>query len=182
MKICSVAGCDKKVHAKDWCGMHYRRFKRRGNVNTTLVSNGNTKHGMHGTPEYCSWQSMKKRCLNSGHKLYHRYGGRGITVCARWIDSFATFYNDMGDKPFPKAELDRIDNDGNYEPSNCAWVTSAMNCRHTSRTILTVEKAREIRELYSTGNYTKKQLGIEFGVYPASIRQIVNNKAWKENV
>lgn len=68
-----------------------------------------------GSREYVSWSSMKTRCLNKKHAAYRHYGGRGITVCLRWLNSFDAFRADMGQRP-PGTSLDRIDNDGNYEP------------------------------------------------------------------
>ncbi len=69
---------------------------------------------------------MKARCLNSKLKNYHLYGGRGITVCNRWRDSFQNFLDDMGIRPSPKHSLDRFpDMNGNYEPGNCRWATKA---------------------------------------------------------
>jgi hypothetical protein len=81
-----------------------------------------TKHGMTGTPEKRTWDSIKKRCYNENNQRYIDYGGRGIIVCTRWLESFLNFYNDMGPRP-KGTSLDRRDNDGNYEPGNCRWAT-----------------------------------------------------------
>jgi len=81
------------------------------------------KHGMSSSSEYQAWSSMKARCLNPKNKAYKYYGGRGISICEQWINSFETFYSDIGHKPDPTYSLDRIDSNGNYELSNCRWAT-----------------------------------------------------------
>lgn len=95
----------------------------------------NYKHGCRHTPEYAAWKAMRERCDKPTHPAYHNYGGRGISVSPRWR-TFANFIGDMGRKPAPHFELDRINNDGNYEPGNCRWTTRSeniKNCRPRQR-------------------------------------------------
>lgn len=87
-------------------------------------------HGMSGHPVYFVWKSMIDRCRNPKNKDYRHYGGRGITVCDRWRESFVNFYSDMGDRPSDNHTLDRIDNNLGYNPDNCRWVTFGEQVRN----------------------------------------------------
>lgn len=92
------------------------------------------KHGLYKTPLYRIWGAMRSRCMCPTDPVFKYYGGRGIQVCKRW-DSFEKFLSDMGPRPSADYELDRRNNDGDYEPRNCRWATHAeqMRNRRTNR-------------------------------------------------
>lgn len=92
-----------------------------------------TTHGMSHSSEYKIWNGMIARCTNPRNPGFAKYGGRGITVCQRWLDGFEYFFADIGPRPSPNHSIDRIDNDGNYEPGNVRWATSYEQRRNTSR-------------------------------------------------
>ena len=98
-----------------------------------------TKHGFKprsksvGIPEYTAWKNITQRCYNPEYPQYEDYGGRGIQVCERWRSDFQQFLKDVGYKPSPKHQIDRIDNNGHYEPNNVRWVLPSKN-RRNSRT------------------------------------------------
>ncbi len=137
-------------------------------------------HGMGKTTEYRSWDSMKQRSYNKKCHNYHRYGGRGITVCDRWKNSFANFLEDMGVKPFKGAQIDRIENDGNYNPDNCEWTSTTQNNRNKSTTKLTMIKAREIRKKYNKENVSSRELADLYNVCCRTIGDVLTFKTWRE--
>ena len=117
---CTIDGCEKQYVAKGMCSKHYQQVKRHGRLRPDIERaslNGASNHDL-----YPTWSAMLSRCNNHNSHIYEYYGGRGIKVCERWEKSFESFYKDMGDRPANKT-LDRINNNGNYEPSNCKWST-----------------------------------------------------------
>lgn len=92
------------------------------------------KHGRTETREYETWQRMLQRCFNENSLDYPDYGGRGITVCERWRDSFSNFFEDMGERP-PLLTLERLDVHGDYCPENCAWATQTEQSRNRRHSI-----------------------------------------------
>lgn len=106
-----------------------------------------TKHGATGTPLYGRWRAMLNRCELRSHSDWSNYGGRGITVCARWHE-YEAFAADMGPTFESHLELDRIDVDGNYEPSNCRWATRVQqqNNKRSNHVVTWLESSRSLTE------------------------------------
>lgn len=155
------------------------KYLQSGNIKSCGCGEHPIKHGGCGTPEYEAWKGMKSRCYNENKKQFKDWGGRGIIVCDRWIDSFENFLEDMGKMPGPRYSLERIDNNGNYEPSNCEWIHVTEQARNkTNNQISGIEEANEIRQKYKTGRYTHLLLSEEHGCSEFVIWSIVNNKTW----
>jgi hypothetical protein len=98
------------------------------------------RHGPRRSPEHRCWEAMKRRCGNPSSGDYHRYGGRGISVCERWLTSFEAFFEDMGPKPSPQHSIDRINNDSGYSKKNCRWATAKEQRANQRQPQLTIDR------------------------------------------
>ena len=169
LTVLSMAG-RTKANAVTWnahCECGSTRVVVGGNLTSGITKScgcsrngsGVRTHGRSKSRIYYAWASMITRCHNPHAKKYKDYGARGIAVCERWRQSFAAFLEDMGERPTPQHQLDRKNNDGDYEPGNCRWATRAeqmANRRiterftHAGKTLTLVEWAKETGIEYST--------------------------------
>lgn len=141
------------------CGCWFR--ETRGSLN---LSHGHSK-----TAIYMTWTSMKMRCLNPRVRSWVDYGGRGITVCERWVNSFENFLADMGEKPDANSQIDRIDNNGNYEPANCRWVSPAKNGRN---------KRNNKMLTFNGKTQSQSEWGEEMGIDYHTISDRMTKRGW----
>lgn len=155
------------------------KTKSCGCQKSQAISNAKTTHGQartrngNSTRLYGIWSGMLNRCTNPNNRAYLRYGGRGVSVCERWR-KFENFAADMGD-PQPWESIDRIDNDGNYEPSNCRWETATGQARNNSRTRLNDEIAFQIR----AGTLTAKEVAAITGCSHSTYYAVKRGVIWK---
>jgi len=160
------------------------------------LKNGNTKsctclarelsaarlltHGQSRKTTYRIWDGLRRRCDDPKNPGYKWYGAKGISVCDKW-QKFAGFFEDMGVRP-SGLTIERKDSKGDYEKENCEWATITKNLRNRPGYVkLSMEKAREIRNLLSVGIMSQRAIGRMFNVARSNIRQIRLNKLWKEN-
>lgn len=145
------------------------------------LSERNYKHGYSErgkvSSTYDVWSSMRKRCLNPNHPAFHNYGGRGITICERWIESFESFLEDKDERP-DGMSLDRIDNDGNYTPENTRWTSFLKQSRNRRTNKLDKDKIIEIKKLIKQKELSQKEIGNIYNVSQSTISSIKNDKTW----
>ena len=151
-------------------GSHLRsgNTKSCGCIGREKIIERNKTHGLSHFLLYKTWTGMKQRCYNENSKVYKYYGGRGIKVCDRWLNSFENFYEDMENKP-KGMTIDRIDNDGNYEPGNCRWATKEQQSNNTSSNRLLNFNGRT-----QTMFLWAKELGLKY----STLRSRLNLYGW----
>lgn len=174
--LCSY--CNKEVIKRLSNG---KAAKSCGCVRSKLAGEGRKTHGECDRNNlYIRWKHIKSRCFNFNAKDFDNYGGRGITVCQEWLEYIP--FRDWALSNGYKKELtiDRIDNDGNYEPKNCRWVTNTINIRNSRATKLNPKLVIEIRGKFNEGIYSKKQLAKEYHVSDIQIGNIVHFKHWRD--
>lgn len=146
-----VSGCSFNKTKSCGCLLAERRH-------FSTVTHGYARKGKK-SPEYTTWVAIRQRCSNPSVQYYCNYGGRGIKVCERWINSFENFLADMGNRPTKNHSIERINNDGNYEPSNCKWGTPKEQSNNNRNTCLITRNgitksiaqwAEEFGVIYST--------------------------------
>lgn len=170
---CKICGKEAKIRTYN--------LKKSKSCGCLSVKNRFKKtHGKTKSSEYIIWAGMKSRCLDINNQAYKNYGGRGIKVCNRWINSFENFLNDMGQRPSKKYTIDRIDNNSDYEPENCKWSTYSEQNRNRRNNKLNKKKVKKIRKLLNEKELTKDEIGKIFNVHNVTIYKIKNNKIWKE--
>jgi hypothetical protein len=130
-------------------------------------------------PEYFTWRNMRQRCGNAKLPEFKDYGGRGISVCQRWMGSFDAFFADVGERPSDAHTLDRIDPDGNYEPGNVRWATRTEQQRNKRTTRLSDLSAVLIRFMAKRGSRTS-DIAHAFGVSEMTVWSVRTGRKWKE--
>lgn len=161
----------------DRSGLSRGVTKSCGCLHKEIAGKINRKHGLYKHPLYNVWEGMNERCYNKNAASYNRYGGRGITIYYEWRSDFKAFYNWAMSTGYAKGlQIDRINNDGNYEPSNCRWVTPSINTQNSTSAKLLHNSVSSI----INSEKTAKELSIIHSVSVQTIYDIKNKKTWKE--
>lgn len=129
--------------------------------------------------EYRIWSGMRQRCYDPKRVSYPRYGGRGIKICQRWLDSYENFLDDMGRRPTPEHSIDRINSNGDYSPENCRWAT--RNQQNENRDCVKLNPAilEKIYQRRAEGA-SDEVIAMEFGIKASSVRRVINGELWRD--
>lgn len=172
----------------DFCGKNVRKLrasgKQCGSCGCQRAKGKFNSHYSHGdctgkiSNLYMVWADMKARCKNTNHRAYSRYGGRCISVCQEWqqYSPFRSWAESNGYRL--GLTIDRVENDGNYAPSNCRWVDNMTNCRNSTRAQINVMVARQIKILLK--EYAPRTVSNHLGVSIHIVRDIKRGKTWKD--
>lgn len=166
-------GKDVRTGATSSCGCLHQELRH-----VVTRTHGHTVE-RNPSPTFSSYNAMKARCHNPKNLSFDRYGGRGIRICARWLESFETFLADMGERPVGMT-LDRIDGDGNYEPGNCRWTTHGEQVRNQRSNTLDWSRVNEIRGRFEHGE-TQVSIAARMELDRATIHRVVRCKQWPED-
>lgn len=170
--------CGNIVFARAY-PLKHGAIKSCGCLNNELRSERVKTHGLSKLPIYMIWKAMKSRCYRKSDKRYLRYGGRGIIVCDEWLNDPEQFIKWAYDNGYKKGlTLDRKENDGNYTPDNCRFISIAKNNRNSSSTHLTEADIQKIRLLHSEG-VMQIHIAPKFGITQQTVSKIVNYKTWR---
>ncbi len=145
-----VAGGTLRYRGNISCGCN------KGKKISEKLSTHKESYGEGQTPEYRAWNSMKRRCYNPKAHAFHRYGGKGVSVCDKWLNSYENFLEDMGRRPSELHSLDRINGDRDYSKENCRWADKKEQARNTYRSINVIIEGESMRFADACEKYSIK--------------------------
>lgn len=176
---CCIKGCDRPIQGHFFCRSHYQSWRMNGHPLKFLKRRVPSTKAKTCTKEYKTWHGAKSRCLNPTNRSYANYGGRGITMCAEWSNSFEAFLADIGQAPSQEYSLERIDVNGNYEPENCRWATWDEQNRNTRATRLTADIVATAKARRISGE-SVADIARDLKVPKSALYQAVLGYSWKE--
>lgn len=172
--LCRIAACEGAAITKNLCAAHYRR-RVKGQSLRGRIKRRRFGFRISITPEYRAWTGMWTRCTNKKDIMYHHYGGRGITVCAKW-DSFEKFLKDMGHRPSKLHSIDRINNDRGYSKNNCRWSVRTEQIRNRRNTF-GYDKAERVLMYFFKG-WAVRRIVKKTGYSPKTCRKVMSGNHW----